>query len=258
MADTHPKAKLKPLGQRPEPRPRIVIMPRQQTESSSTLSLDRDKKTNELSIQYPIFREDLNEVLARATHSKLPAVQVKPKNRFVDEGVSERLAAVTEVKKSMVLGTDQIPHEFAEGYKESHFKFLKMNLDEHQSGLDKAIRQADSKPDWHKAVTRFLDLARSVQPIENPKASKVATRQRRGGIMKHRSAAEFNPRAAWKAAITRVISVLQNIQEEVAIETTGIEKSLVSQLKDFQSKTDSQTLTKVGPLVNRLLSSVAH
>jgi hypothetical protein len=242
MEDQHPKAKLKPLGQRPVPRPRLV---RQEIESSSSDTLDRMQKSIHFGRKYPIFREELNEALAKATHTKLPIVQIKPKVRYIDEGVSERLAAVTEVKKTMILGTDQTPHEFAEGYKETHFNFLKMNLDEHQSGLDKAIRRADTQADWRQAVTRFLDLAKTVHPIENPKGPKGMVRQRRGGIVKHRSAVEFNAKIAWKTAITRIISVLRTMKEEMTIDTTGIEKGLLSQLKDFQSKTDSQTLTKV-------------
>ena len=208
----------------------------------------------QLKERWPSFHERLEYTIARATHT-LPK-EISTEDEILKSNTEaqhhERLIAVPEVKRMMVLGTQEKPMHFEQGHRESHLKLLQIDphfVDETEKkkAEEEAARFVDYKADWRKAISNLLEsgAAKSLNaPL--PKAITNANmKKRRGALIKTKITPDFNPRMTWAVAIFRVLSVIRTVKAASTIDTVKTDKSLVSQLREFQSQTDTLTNSKV-------------
>jgi hypothetical protein len=148
---------------------------------------------------------------------------------------------------------------------------------DHKKLEEEASKMVDIQSDWRRAITQLLESgtvttlepngnekflqgitstsvhSSSLQTLLTPNTKgrqktglkTIYTRKRRGGVFKARNLKVFNPRMAWAIAIYRVLLIIRTVKAASLIDTVKTDKSLVSQLKEFQSQTDSLTTAKV-------------
>jgi hypothetical protein len=217
--------------------------------------LETNYKLQQLRYRFNSFHEDVELTVQKALGIKPQKIkEISQESLTEDEKPHERLAAVSEVKKTVVWASSEQPFKKGnvDGYKESHLKLLQldpsyfMDVDEKKKAEEAVIQNyAIQRADWVSAVSKVLDsgAAKTMDTSQLPKA--LVSQKRRNAILKPKASKDFNPRLAWAVAIYRIMNILKAIKEKSLIDTFRAEKSLVSQLREFQSQADSMTKSKV-------------
>lgn len=203
----------------------------------------------ELQRRFPSFHERLNFAIAKATHTA-PKKKSEKAVAKLNDAHHDRLVPAPEVKRVLVIGTEEQPQTFSDGHTESHLKFIQVDphfVDEIEKKKmeEELSRIYDPAKNWRQAVAKVFEsgAAKSID-VSLPKPV-MFQRKRRNAILKARGPKDFNPRLAWAMAIYRVITIIRSVKDSATIDTVRADKSLLSQLKEFQSQADSMTSAKV-------------
>ena len=211
-------------------------------------------KLQQLRHRFNSFHEDVEITLQKALGKRSSKIkEISEESLTEDEKPHERLAAVSEIKKTVVWGpSEPVKKATQEGYKESQLKFVQfdpvyfLETDEKKKAEETVIQNyAIQKADWVAAVSKVLDsgAAKTMDTIQLPKH--LNAQKRRNAILKTKGSKDFSPRFAWAVAIYRIVHMIRSMKEKQLIDTFKAEKSLVSQLREFQSQADSMTKSKV-------------
>jgi hypothetical protein len=134
------------------------------------------------------------------------------------------------------------------GHTESHLKVLKVDpnfMDEYQAKkIDEEYNKLYAhKSRWRKTFMESLQSGqlKSVLPDSLP-GGRVIRRRRNAltGLLNR----DFDPRRLWGKSIFKVIYGIRAAKERMIIDTVS-DKSLLSQLHEFQSRADTVTLKKI-------------
>lgn len=99
-----------------------------------------------------------------------------------------------------------------------------------------------SRSEWRKSFFKALNSGNLKSVVVD--APLVGLKKKRRNAIQGRSKQDFHPRALWHMAIHKVIYGIRAAIANTIIDTVS-DKSLLSQLHEFQSRADSMTLTKI-------------
>ena len=143
------------------------------------------------------------------------------------------------------MGTTMHPIKPDDGYIESALKLLRVTVeDTTEEEKDKEFidfQNLDSKFIWSNAISKAIDSG-AAKSIQHPLSK---TTRRHGNSLKRNA---FNARLMWNLAIYKIINVIRTVKATVSVvapTAPRTDKSLVSQLRDFQAQNDSMTTARV-------------
>lgn len=146
-----------------------------------------------------------------------------------------------------IIGTDHRPEPFPDGHTESHLKILKLDanfMDAHERRKieEEYLKEFHTGSKWRKSFLEALNGGQ-LKSVNNGDAWDSLKMKRRNAVIGE-SKRNFVPRAKWHMAIFKVIYGIRAAKSNTIIDTV-FDKSLVSQLHEFQSRSDTMTLKKI-------------
>jgi predicted lipoprotein len=143
------------------------------------------------------------------------------------------------------MGTQEKPESMSVGHTESHLKVLKVDPNFMEEAERKKLeelynKEFVNKSGWRKSFMDALNRGelKSVV-VQNLRANRYVRKRRNALVGRF-----INARGLWNMAIFKVIHGIRAAKANLIIDTVS-DKSLVSQLHEFQSRADSVTLSKI-------------